>query len=91
MRAAVKLLVLSLIAFVVAFFIRWLFFWDIMPVSWDQAPARTGALEAAFLLLSIQNTAAVAAAIASASGLWLWTARRRGKPEIIRRRSRAVK
>ena len=80
MRAAVKLLGLSLIAFILAFFIRWLFFWDVMPVSWDQAPPRTGALEVAFLLLSIQNTAAAAAVIALASGFWLWMARRRSKP-----------
>lgn len=78
MGAAVKLLVLSLIAFVMAFFIRWLCFWDVMPVSWDQEPPRTGALETAFLLLSIQNIAAAAAVIALASGFWSWMARRRG-------------
>ena len=77
MRAVTKLLILSLTAFVAAFLIRGLFFWDVMPVSWDQDPPRTGALEVAFLLLAIQNTAAAAAVIALASGFWMWRARRR--------------
>ena len=72
MRTAIKVLILSVVVFATAFLVRRLFFWDVMPISWDQEPPRTGALETAFLLLSIQNTAAAVAAIAAASGVWLW-------------------
>ena len=78
MRAAKKVLVLGLMTFAVAFAIRRMFFWDVVPLSWDQPEPRTGALEAAFLLLSIENLAAVVAAIALASLLWFFFARRRG-------------
>jgi hypothetical protein len=80
MRAARKLFVLGLITFAVAFGIRRLFFWDVMPISWDQPEPRTGALEAAFLLLTIENVGAVVAVIALASALWIWfTGRRRSR------------
>ena len=77
MRAAVKLLLLSLLAFAVAFVLRRMFFWNVMPISWDQEMPPTGELETAFLLLSVQNTAAVTAVIALAAGLWLWIVRYR--------------
>jgi hypothetical protein len=77
MRAVSKLVVLSLAAFAVAFAIRRVFFWDVAPLSWDQEPSPAGALEAAFLLLSIQNIAAVVAVLALASEFWLWIVRRR--------------
>jgi hypothetical protein len=80
MRAARRLFVLGLITFAVAFGIRRVFFWDVMPISWDQTAPRTGALEAAFLLLAIENVGAVVAVIALASLLWFWfTGRRRGQ------------
>jgi hypothetical protein len=63
-RSAARLLLLSLASFAVAFALRRAFFWDIRPVSWDEAPPQSGALEAAFLLLSIENVAGVVAAIA---------------------------
>jgi hypothetical protein len=63
-RSAVRLLLLSLASFAVAFALRRIFFSDVKPVSWDETPPQTGALEAAFLLLSIENVAAVVAAIA---------------------------
>lgn len=78
MRAAVaKLLVLSFAAFAIAFIVRWLFFWDVTPLSWEQKPPHVGVLATAFLLLSIQNIAAVVIAMALASELWLWIVRRR--------------
>jgi len=77
MRAAVKLLLFSLLALAVAFALRRMFFWNVMPISWDQEIPGTGELEAAFLLLSIQNTAAVMAVIALAAGFWLWIVRYR--------------
>jgi len=73
---AIKLLFLSLATFAAAFVIRRTFFWDVMPVSWDQEPPPTSALETAFLLLSIENIAAVVAAIAlvfsAASCIYRW-------------------
>ena len=63
-RYAIHLLLLSLASFAVAFALRRAFFWDIKPVSWDYTPPQNGALEAAFLLLSIENISAVVSAIA---------------------------
>jgi hypothetical protein len=71
-RAALLLLVSSLAVFAVAFALRRAFFWDIKPVSWDNPPPQNGALEAAFLLLSIENVAAIVAAIALVFGLMSW-------------------
>lgn len=64
MRAAVKALLVGLAVFTVAFAVRRLFFWDVKPISWDQEPPQNGALEMAFLLLSIENIAGVVTAIA---------------------------
>jgi hypothetical protein len=64
MRYAIHLLLVSVLSFAVAFGLRRAFFWDIKPVSWDETPPQNGALEAAFLLLSIENVSAVVAAIA---------------------------
>jgi hypothetical protein len=63
-RVALKLLVLSLLVFAAAFAVRRTFFWDVMPVSWDQEPTSLWALGAAFLLRSIENISAVVGAIA---------------------------
>jgi len=71
-RATVKLFVMSLAVFAVAFALRWSFFWDIKPVSWDSDPPQNGSLEAAFLLLSIENIAGVVAAIALIFATILW-------------------
>lgn len=64
MRAAVKALLVGLAVFTLAFAARRLFFWDVRPISWDQEPPQNGALEMAFLLLSIENIAGVVTAIA---------------------------
>lgn len=61
MRSSIKLLFLGLLTFAAAFGLRRAFFWDVMPVSPDQEPPRT--FEAAYLLLTIENIAAVVAAI----------------------------
>jgi hypothetical protein len=71
LRLIVKFLTLSVAVFLVAFAIRWAFFWDIKPVSWDYEPPQNGALEAAFFLLSVENIAAVVAAIAVVSAVIL--------------------
>jgi len=47
---ALKLFVLAVIVFAVAFGLRRAFFWDVTPVSWDQEPQSLWALGAAFLL-----------------------------------------
>jgi hypothetical protein len=76
--AALKLFVLALIIFAVAFGLRRTFFWDVTPVSWDREPQSLWALGAAFLLRSLEN---IAAAVA---GLTLIAA---GALRLIRRRA----
>ena len=72
-RAMLKLFVLALIVFGVAFGLRRAFFFDVTPVSWDQDPTSLWALGSAFLLRSVENLAAVVAALSLivACGLWL--------------------
>ena len=77
MHAARIFFVLGLLTFAVAFGIRRLFFWDVMPLSWDQEAPRTGALEAAFFLLTLENVGAVVAVIALSTALWIRFRRRR--------------
>ena len=79
MRAAIKLLILSLLTFGAAFVMRRAFFWDVKPISWDQDAPQGGALETAFLLLTIENVAGVVAALALVSLAVLWI-RRRAQP-----------
>ena len=64
LRAAIELLLLSVATFAAAFVTRRMLLWDVKPVSWDSEPPQNGALEAAYLLLSIENIAAVVATIA---------------------------
>ena len=64
LRSMIKFFVSSVLIFAIAFAIRWSFFWDIKPVSWDYEPPQNGALEAAFFLLSVENVAGVVAGIA---------------------------
>ncbi len=54
---------LSAAIFAAALLTRWAFLWDIRPISWDYSPPTSAALDAAFLLLSIENVAAVVAVI----------------------------
>jgi len=85
LRSACKLFVLSLLVFAAAFALRRAFLWDVMPVSWDQEPQSLWALGAAFLLRSIENVAAVIAAIVLAFVCTLGLDRWRGHapPEIL--------
>jgi hypothetical protein len=62
-RSTQQLLLPSFAIFAGAFALRLAFFWDVKPVSWDETPPQNGALEAAFLLLSIENIAAIVCAI----------------------------
>lgn len=62
--AVLKLFVLAAIVFAVAFGLRRMFFWDVVPVSWDQEPQSLWALGAAFLLRSLENIASVVAGLA---------------------------
>jgi hypothetical protein len=64
LRAAIELFVFSLVTFAAAFVTRRMFLWDVTPVSWDREPPQNGTLEAAFVLASIENVAAIVAAIA---------------------------
>ena len=64
MCAVIKLVLLGLATFAFAFAIRRVFFWDVMPVSWTEDSSATGALVAAYLLLSLENLGVGVAAIA---------------------------
>ena len=70
--SALRLFILSLLVFAAAFALRRTFLWDVMPVSWDQAPQSLWALAIAFLLRSIENVAATVAVIALAVAAVLW-------------------
>ncbi len=72
-RTALKLFVLSLAVCALAFAARFLFFWDIKPVSWERDAPPIWALETAFLLRSIENLGLAVAVImlAVAVGLWI--------------------
>jgi hypothetical protein len=63
-RAIIKVRLLGLAVFAAAFLARHIFFLDVRPVSWDYTPPQTWSLQAAFLLLTIENMAAVVAGIA---------------------------
>jgi len=76
-RAALKLFVLSLAVFGLAFAARRMFFWDIKPVSWEQDSQPVWALETAFLLRSIENLGLAMAVIMLAVALGLWINGRR--------------
>jgi len=82
-RAAVKLLLLSLVVFAVAFAIRRTFLWDVAPVAWEQPPQSLLALAMAFLLRSIENLSGAVAVIALAFAL--------GRALLLRFHSRALK
>ena len=69
---AAHLLLLSVASFAIAFALRRAFFWHIKPISWDETPPQNGALEAAFLLMTIENIAGVVAAIAIVFIVVIW-------------------
>jgi hypothetical protein len=75
MRAAIKLLFLSLLTFAAVFVVRREFFSDVMPVSWEQETPQAGALVTAYLLLTIENVAAIMAVIALVFMCTLWVGR----------------
>jgi hypothetical protein len=75
MRSAVKLSFVGMIVFVIAFVLRWAFFFDVKPISWEDAPPPNGILQAAFLLLTIENVSAIAAALALIAAVTIWVRR----------------
>ena len=75
--AVLNLFVLAVIVFAVAFGLQRTFFWDVMPVSWDQEPQSLWALGAAFLLRSLENIAGVVAGLALIVAAALSVIRRR--------------
>jgi hypothetical protein len=76
-RAMLKLFVLALVVFAISFGLRRALFWNVMPVSWGQDPQSLWALGAAFLLDSVENMAAVVAALALvAASVFRWRGRR---------------
>jgi len=85
MTAALKLSVLGWMTFFIALIVRWAFFGDIKPLAADQSSPTAGALEAAFLLLSIQNVAAAVGIVALLVAVtlqicrWKWVHRCFGK------------
>lgn len=50
MRPVIKLALIGMTTFAVAFAIRRFFFWDVMPLPWTDEPSSTGALVACYLL-----------------------------------------
>ena len=87
-RTVLKLFAASALVFAVALALRRMFFWDVMPVSWDQEPQSLWALGVAFLLSSIENLSAIVAAltlvVACALRLRTWRSAvsRRGRPAV---------
>jgi hypothetical protein len=69
MHAVIKLALVGMATFAVALAARRVFFWDVMPVSWNDEPSTTGAVIAAYLLLSLENLGFGVATIAAAIGL----------------------
>jgi hypothetical protein len=57
------MLALAVLAFAAALALRWAFLWDIAPVPWEEHPQAVWALEAAFLLRTVENVAAIVAVI----------------------------
>jgi hypothetical protein len=76
-RAALRLFIVSVAVFGLAFAARRMFFWDIKPVSWEQDSQPIWALETAFLLRSIENLGLAVAVIMLVVALALWINRRR--------------
>jgi hypothetical protein len=79
-RSMLRLFVLALIVFGVALGLRRAFFFDVTPVSLDQDPTSLWALGSAFLLLSVENLAAVVAALSLIIAFTLWLRGRRTAP-----------
>jgi hypothetical protein len=63
MRAVFKMLALCLVAFAAAFAAQHWLLPDVVPVAWGQEPQPLWVLEAAFLLRSVENVAAMLAVI----------------------------
>lgn len=80
MHASYKLFLASIAVFAAALALRRAFFWEVMPIGWNVDPPYSWSLETAFLLLSIQNVAAIVAAIVFCLGAAF----------LIRRRRRAI-
>ena len=76
MRAAINLFVLAAAVFAAAFATRRIFLWDVMPVAWEHEPQPIWALQAAFLLRSIEGVAITVAALALAGALTVAVSRR---------------
>ena len=80
LRAIIKTVFFGIVIFVAASLARHALFPDVMPVSWDYEPPETWSLQAAFLLLTIENMAAIILGIAAISLTALYVARlRRGR------------
>jgi hypothetical protein len=73
MRAAVTILLASVAAFLAAKIPLWIFFPDVKPVAWGEEAQSSERLQAAFLLLTVENLAVVGVVIALAAILTLWT------------------
>jgi hypothetical protein len=67
MTVALKLLLLSLLVFVAAFAAERLLVPNVMPIAWSDEPQSLWAVEGAFMLRSVEITAAIVAAIALAA------------------------
>jgi hypothetical protein len=90
MRAIIKLVLLGLMVFAAAFLMRRIFFWDVMPMSWNEESSPTGALMAAYLLLSLENVAVAVAAIALVTGLVLSLGRWRRSSHPVQKSNSSV-
>jgi hypothetical protein len=78
MTAALKLFVLSSLTFVTTFAAERLLVPNVVPIAWGNEPQSLWAVEGAFMLRSIEITAAVVAAIALAATAFCSVRRRLG-------------
>jgi hypothetical protein len=72
MRAAVTILLGSVVTFLTAMIVLRIFFSDIKPVAWSFVAQSSERLQTAFFLRTIENLAAFGIGIASVAILTLW-------------------
>jgi len=72
MRAAVKILLGSSVTFITAIMLLRIFLSDVKPIAWSDAAQSNSRLQLAFFLLTIENIAAFAIAIALIAIFTLW-------------------
>ncbi|MGC1354196.1 MAG: hypothetical protein WA851_00140 [Xanthobacteraceae bacterium] len=72
MCAAVKVLLGSVVTFLTAMAVLWIFFSDVKPVPWGDVAQSSVRLQTAFFLLTIENLAVFGIVLAAVAILTLW-------------------